>query len=139
MNRDIFNSQWISVPYGSEDFSFRNFRKNVYEDALFKCEDERYELDMTIESAVTILRILEVAEDHMNHIPLDQQRNFQLEDTVFNSVHMRPVQSIYGEHASKIIETLKKNPAKALPVVTLRLKNKIDGWKKQSKIESERL
>ncbi|CAG9310396.1 unnamed protein product [Blepharisma stoltei] len=133
------NSQWISVPYGSEDFSFRNFRKNVFEDALFKCEDERYELDMTIESAMSTLRLLEKAEEKMNSLSPEQQRSFQFNEKAFDSIHMRSIQSIYSEHAPKIIETLKRNPVKALPVVVLRLKSKIDGWTKQSKLESERL
>jgi paired amphipathic helix protein Sin3a len=52
---------------GSEDYSFKHFRKNQcvasrlptapsmtrdccrYEESLFKCEDDRYELDMVIE------------------------------------------------------------------------------------------
>jgi histone deacetylase complex regulatory component SIN3 len=31
----------VSVPTGSEDFSFKNMRRNQYEEALFKCEDDR--------------------------------------------------------------------------------------------------
>ena len=31
------NDTWVSVPTGSEDFSFKIMRKNVYEDALFRC------------------------------------------------------------------------------------------------------
>lgn len=45
----FINRTLISVPHGSEDYSFKDFRKNIYEDAMFKCEDEMFEADITIE------------------------------------------------------------------------------------------
>lgn len=134
----VFDSKWISVPYGSEDFSFKYFRKNQFEDALFKCEDERYELDMTIECAQATLRILDQAEAKMKSLPIEQQKTYTLEDSFMHNLRLRPIQSIYSEHASKIVETLKNNPARALPVVISRIKSKIEAWKKISKPESER-
>ncbi|CAG9334351.1 unnamed protein product [Blepharisma stoltei] len=133
-----YESKWISVPYGSEDFSFRNFRKNAFEDALFKCEDERYELDMTIECALATLKMLEAAENKMKSLPIDQQKTFQLDDKFMEKLRLRSIQSIYSEHASKIIETLKNNPSRALSVVISRIKSKIDAWKNISKPESDR-
>lgn len=34
-------------------------RKNQYEEALFKCEDERFEIDMVIDCNANTLRLLE--------------------------------------------------------------------------------
>ena len=42
------NDKWVSVASGSEDFSFKVTRKNIYEEQLCKCEDERFEIDMAI-------------------------------------------------------------------------------------------
>eukprot|EP00826_Nyctotherus_ovalis_P021000 TRINITY_DN16698_c0_g2_i2.p2 TRINITY_DN16698_c0_g2~~TRINITY_DN16698_c0_g2_i2.p2 ORF type:complete len:149 (-),score=27.82 TRINITY_DN16698_c0_g2_i2:47-493(-) len=42
------NNLWISVASGSEDFSFKVTRRNIYEEQLCKCEDERFEHDMAI-------------------------------------------------------------------------------------------
>lgn len=133
------NGQWVSVPYGSEDISFRNFRKNAFEDALFKCEDERFELDMTTENASYTLRLLESAIENSAMLSPEQIRNFQLPEKVFSKLRLRPIQSIYSEHAPKIIEMLKNNPIKSLPVVISRIKNKIEIWKKASKYDSERV
>ena len=37
----------MSIPIGSEEsYSFKHMRKNKYEEALFKCEDDRFEIDM---------------------------------------------------------------------------------------------
>ena len=38
----------VTVPHGSEDYSFTILRKNQYEDALFKSEDEKYEFDLNL-------------------------------------------------------------------------------------------
>ena len=38
----MLNDNWVSVPTGSEeDFFFKNTRKNMFEEALFRCEDEQ--------------------------------------------------------------------------------------------------
>ena len=42
------NREWISIPVGSEHYSFCNMRKNTYEEALFKIEDEKHEMDGVI-------------------------------------------------------------------------------------------
>jgi paired amphipathic helix protein Sin3a len=46
LEREVCNDLWVSVPTGSEDFSFKIMRKNAYEEALFRCEDERYEVSI---------------------------------------------------------------------------------------------
>jgi hypothetical protein len=45
---NVLNDVCVSIPTGSEDFSFKSTRKNIYEENLFKCEDERFELDMVV-------------------------------------------------------------------------------------------
>ena len=53
------NDVAISITAGSEDFSFKATRKNIYEEALFKTEDERFELDILIEQNYSTIIILE--------------------------------------------------------------------------------
>lgn len=38
----VLNDTWVSVTFGSEDYSFKQMRKNQYEETLNKCEDDRY-------------------------------------------------------------------------------------------------
>jgi paired amphipathic helix protein Sin3a len=40
----VLNDTCISIPTGTEDQSFKSSRKNQYEEALFRVEDERYEV-----------------------------------------------------------------------------------------------
>jgi histone deacetylase complex regulatory component SIN3 len=41
---EVLNDLWVSVTSGSEDYSFKHMRKNQYEESLFRCEDDRYEV-----------------------------------------------------------------------------------------------
>lgn len=63
---DVLNDEWVSVPTGSEDFSFKSMRKNQYEEALFRCEDERYEVDMVLENNASAIRVLEPLAEEIN-------------------------------------------------------------------------
>ncbi|OMJ92886.1 hypothetical protein SteCoe_4218 [Stentor coeruleus] len=133
------NGIWVSVPYGSEDFSFRHFRKNIFEDALFKCEDERFELDMATENASYTLKLLEKALEKANELTPEQQKNFTLDEKIFSKIRLRPILSIYSDHAQKIIEMLRVSPIKSLPVVISRIRSKVETWRKTSKFDSERV
>jgi paired amphipathic helix protein Sin3a len=56
----VLNDTFVSVPVGSEDsYNFKHMRKNQYEEALFICEDERFEIDMVIDSTASTIRLLE--------------------------------------------------------------------------------
>jgi histone deacetylase complex regulatory component SIN3 len=133
------NEQWVSVPYGSEDVSFRMFRKNMFEDALFKCEDERHDLDLAIENGSYTLRLFERALEDANSLSPESQKNFKLNEKLLTSIRTKPIRSIYSEHAEKIIEMLKTNPIRSLPVVISRIKSKVDTWKKSAKVDHERV
>ncbi|MCE0481851.1 hypothetical protein HAX54_039940 [Datura stramonium] len=43
----------------SRDYSFKHMRKNQYEESLFRCEDDRFELDMLLESVNATTRRVE--------------------------------------------------------------------------------
>lgn len=53
------NISYISVPHGSEHTTFQVMRKNQYEDALFKSEDERYECDTYLQQAKQVIKLLD--------------------------------------------------------------------------------
>lgn len=57
IGREVLNDLYVSVTTGSEDYSFKLMRKNQYEEALFRCEDDRYELDMCIEQNASAIRV----------------------------------------------------------------------------------
>lgn len=44
LGAQVLNDCWVSVTSGSEDYSFKHMRKNQYEESLFRCEDDRYDI-----------------------------------------------------------------------------------------------
>ena len=73
-------------------------RKNQYEEALFRAEDDRFELDMVIEcNASTIQRMQPLAEQLMAMEP-EERSNFHIPEGALGPIHYRSVQKIYGEH-----------------------------------------
>lgn len=63
--RSVLNDVWVSLPVGSEEsYTFRHMRKNQYEEMLFRTEDERFEIDMVIDSnGLTLRRLEPLAEE----------------------------------------------------------------------------
>ena len=55
------NDTWLSVATGSEDFSYKKLRKNIFEEMLFKCEDDRFEHDVTLNACDHVIATLEAA------------------------------------------------------------------------------
>lgn len=136
------NDDWVSIPIGSEESnSFKHMRKNQYEEALFKCEDDQFEIDMIIDSNTCTIRVLEpIAEEIANLRVLEEAHansqgtfprfNFQLERRNLSTVHLNAITRIYGDHGAEILELLRKNPAGTVPIVLKRLKQKDLEWRK---------
>ena len=47
------------VATGTEDLNFKTMRKNQYEESIFRAEDERFELDTTIETNMATIQMLQ--------------------------------------------------------------------------------
>ena len=137
IDASVLNNDWVSIPIGSEEsFYFKHMRKNVYEEALFRCEDERFEIDMCIDSNLATIKILEpIAEEIENLRVLEEDGrspkfNLQLEKRNLSVVHLSSIARIYGDNGTEILELLKKNPVGAIPVILKRLKQKDVEWNK---------
>ena len=53
------NREYMSISVGSEHYTFCNMRKNNYEEALFKIEDEKFEIDALILLVKRALKLVE--------------------------------------------------------------------------------
>ena len=75
----------------------QHMRKNQYEEALFRCEDDRYELDMLIEQNTSAVRAIRpLCEDIMKMSPEDKQ-NYRIPDGAMRPIHFRMIGKIYGQ------------------------------------------
>ncbi|EPS65232.1 hypothetical protein M569_09545, partial [Genlisea aurea] len=123
---EVLNDRWVSVTSGSEDYSFKHMRKNQYEESLFRCEDDRFELDMLLESVNATAKHVEDLVNHMN--TTDQlDGSFSIEDHL-TALHRRCIERLYGEHGLDVFDVLRRNAPLALPVILTRLKQKQEEW-----------
>ncbi|XP_054823950.1 paired amphipathic helix protein Sin3-like 4 isoform X2 [Prosopis cineraria] len=123
----VLNDHWVSVTSGSEDYSFKHMRKNQYEESLFRCEDDRFELDMLLESVnVTTKRVEELLEKINNNI-IKAESPIRIEEHL-TALNLRCIERLYGDHGLDVMEVLRKNAPLALPVILTRLKQKQEEW-----------
>ncbi|XP_022734749.1 paired amphipathic helix protein Sin3-like 4 isoform X3 [Durio zibethinus] len=127
LGSEVLNDHWVSVTSGSEDYSFKHMRKNQYEESLFRCEDDRFELDMLLESVnVTTKRVEELLEKiNNNTIKIDSP--IHIEEN-FTALNLRCIERLYGDHGLDVMNVLRKNANLALPVILTRLKQKQEEW-----------
>ncbi|XAR48027.1 hypothetical protein NMG60_11030718 [Bertholletia excelsa] len=123
----VLNDFWVSVTSGSEDYSFKHMRKNQYEESLFRCEDDRFELDMLLESVNATTKRVEELLDKINDNTIRADSPIHIED-YFTALNMRCIERLYGDHGLDVMEVLRKNAPMALPVILTRLKQKQEEW-----------
>ncbi|XWS68918.1 hypothetical protein CRYUN_Cryun04dG0134600 [Craigia yunnanensis] len=127
LGSEILNDHWVSVTSGSEDYSFKHMRKNQYEESLFRCEDDRFELDMLLESVnVTTKRVEELLEK-INNNSIKMDSPIRIEEH-FTALNLRCIERLYGDHGLDVMDVLRKNAHLALPVILTRLKQKQEEW-----------
>jgi len=137
----VLNNNWVSVPTGSEDFGVKNLRRNQYEEALFKCEDDRYEIDMVMDANRSTIRALEPIAKSIEELNASNgtassnntssgKYQFRLDKRALTVMHLKAVARVYGDAGDRVLELLRKNPAGAIPVILARLKQKAVEWGK---------
>ena len=117
------------MPTGSEDFSFKVrspasslpytctqtpcappglqvTRKNTYEEALFRCEDERYEIDMVIDNNAAAIRALEPLDAEISALRAasagsNVEWQFRLDRRSLGVLHLKAIARVYGEYGGE--------------------------------------
>lgn len=135
MCRSVLNDEWISHPtWSSEDSGFIAHKKNIYEEALHRSEEERHEYDFHIEAIVRTITMLEPISNKIAQMNVEDRGNFKLKPNLGGSwkpIHQRVVKKIYGREAGlEVMQAMQDAPALAIPVVLQRLKQKEEEWKR---------
>ncbi|KAJ9563908.1 hypothetical protein OSB04_009068 [Centaurea solstitialis] len=155
---EVLNDHWVSVTSGSEDYSFKHMRKNQYEESLFRCEDDRFELDMLLESVNVTARRVEELLDKINDKSIKTDSMVRIEDhftseklirdllnfplhhhflqpcsppffsVCCSALNLRCIERLYGDNGLDVMDVLRKNASFALPVILIRLKQKQEEW-----------
>jgi paired amphipathic helix protein Sin3a len=135
MCRSVLNDEWVSHPtWSSEDSGFLAPKKNVYEEALHRSEEERHEYDFHIEAIVRTISMLEPINNKIAQLPNEERGSFKLKANLGGSgksIHQRVIKKIYGREAGlEVIQAMQDSPSLAIPVVLTRLKQKEEEWKR---------
>uniref|UniRef100_A0A2P2MR97 Paired amphipathic helix protein Sin3-like 2 n=1 Tax=Rhizophora mucronata TaxID=61149 RepID=A0A2P2MR97_RHIMU len=121
----VLNDHWVSVTSGSEDYSFKHMRRNQYEESLFRCEDDRFELDILLESVSSTAKHTEDLLNSINENKIEMPIHIEEH---FTALNLRCIERLYGDHGLDVMDILRKNPTVALPVILTRLKQKQEEW-----------
>lgn len=135
MCRSVLNDEWVSHPtWSSEDSGFVAHKKNIYEEALHRSEEERHEYDFHIEAIVRTIAMLEPINNKIAQLAAEERGSFKLKPNLGGSgkaIHHRVIKKIYGrEPGLQIVQAMQDTPALAIPVVLQRLKQKEEEWKR---------
>ncbi|GMI90141.1 SIN3-like 5 [Hibiscus trionum] len=120
---EVLNDDWVSVPSGS----FKLMRKNQYEKVLFRCEDDRFELDMLLESVKGTAKKVEGLLEKINNNTIETDRPIRIEEH-FTVQNLRCIERIYGDHGLDVMDILRNKVQTVLPVILTRLKQKQEEW-----------
>ncbi|XP_042049041.1 paired amphipathic helix protein Sin3-like 5 isoform X2 [Salvia splendens] len=124
---EVLNDRWVSVTSGSEDYSFKHMQKNQYEEILSRCEDDRFEFDMLLDSVNATAKHVEELLDSMTAHTNKMESSVCIENRL-SAIHLRCIERLYGDHGLDVMDVLKKNAPLALPVILTRLKQKQEEW-----------
>jgi paired amphipathic helix protein Sin3a len=147
----VLNDIWVSLPVGSEEsYTFRHMRRNMHEEVLFRVEDERFEIDMVLDSnAATLQRLLPIAEEiaclaKEEAVAADgvakpvaegagmggKRFQYSFDRKILGVIHRNSIARIYGDAGQEILDLMVKNPTVAIPLVVERLRQKDREWRK---------
>jgi len=132
---EVLNDKWVSHPtWASEEAGFVSHKKNQFEEALHKCEEERYEYDMFIEANQHTIALLEPIERKIQYkMSAEEKAKFKLEPGLGGKsmIYQRVIKRVYDfDKGADVIDALHNNPATVVPVVLKRLKQKDEEWKR---------
>ncbi|CAL1297521.1 unnamed protein product [Larinioides sclopetarius] len=79
---EVLNDTWVSFPSWSEDSTFVTSCKTQFEEMMYRCEDERFELDMAISANAHTLQVLENVQKKINKMTPDEKSVFALDNSL---------------------------------------------------------
>jgi paired amphipathic helix protein Sin3a len=135
MCKTVLNDEWVSHPtWSSDDSGFIPHKKNVYEEALHRSEEERHEYDFHIDAIMRTISVLEPINNKIMQLNPEERGNFKLKPNLGGTgkpVHLRVIKKIYGRDAGlEVMQAMQETPGLAIPVVLVRLKQKEEEWKR---------
>ncbi|KAI8342641.1 hypothetical protein BC941DRAFT_389690 [Chlamydoabsidia padenii] len=132
---EVLNDVYVSHPiWASEDDGFLASKKSQYEEAMHRCEEERYDYNMNIEANLNTIALLEPISKKLEMMTTEEKAAYRLYPGLGGqsvTIYERIIKKVYDkERGMQIIELLYSNPAQVVPILLKRLKQKDKEWKK---------
>ena len=109
-------------------------KKNTFEDALHRSEEERHEYQVHIDSLLRTISVLDPLEARIEEMSAEERASFKLGPDLGGwspAVYQKVIKKVYGrEAASEVYRALQEFPGVAVPVVLARLKQKSEEWRR---------
>ncbi|CAG8958414.1 hypothetical protein HYFRA_00011091 [Hymenoscyphus fraxineus] len=133
MCNEVLNDDWASHPtWASEDSGFVAHRKNMYEEALHRIEEERHDYDFNIEANAKVIQLLEPIGQQLLAMSSEDRMTFRMPIGLggqSQAIYKRVLKKIYGDRGPEVAADLFKDPSAVLPIVLSRLKQKDEEWR----------
>lgn len=131
---EVLNDQWASHPtWASEDSGFVAHRKNQYEDALHRIEEDRHDYDHHIEAITRTIQLIEPMTQSFLTMSDAERAAFKLPRGLggqSEAIYQRVVKKVYGRQYGEIVlREMKERPTSTLSTVLFRFKQKLEEWK----------
>ena len=131
----MLNDEWVSHPtWASEESGFVAHKKNTYEEALHKSEEERHEYQVHLDSLVRTISILEPLSARVEEMTNEERNSWRLKADFGGPskwIYHKTIKKIYGrDSGAEVIQALQDCPGVAVPVVLNRLRQKEDDWRR---------
>ncbi|KAJ2610085.1 hypothetical protein EV177_004146 [Coemansia sp. RSA 1804] len=133
---EVLNDRWASHPtWASEDTEFVHHKKSQFEEALFRSEEDRHEMDIEIDTNLSVIRQLTPIAQQIEQMDPEKQMQLTLPENFWGmseALPRRALRKVYDTNrAIEIIKAMHTHPAVAIPIVLKRLKQKDEEWRRQ--------
>lgn len=131
----MLNDEYVSHPiWASEDDGFVASKKSQYEEAMHRCEEERYDYNMNIDANLNVIALLTPIARRIENMSQEEKSNFRLRPGLGGqsvTIYERIIKKVYDkERGAEIIELLYSTPAQVIPILLKRLMQKDEEWKR---------
>ncbi|GLB35790.1 putative histone deacetylase (HDAC) interacting [Lyophyllum shimeji] len=136
--RSVLNDEWVSHPtWASEEAGFISHKKNSFEEALHKSEEERFEYHVQLEALARTIAVLEPLSARIEEMTSEERAVFKLKPDfggLSKSIYHRMIKKVYGrDSGQEVIQALQDCPSVAVPVVLARLRQKDEEWRRMQR------
>lgn len=129
----VLNDEWASHPtWASEDSGFVSHRKNQYEEALHRIEEERHDYDFNIETCLRTIQLLEPIVQQIKLMSEEERAHYKLPIGLggqSEAIFQRVIKKIYDRKlGSQVVTDMFHKPTVVCSIVLHRLKQKAEEW-----------